>query len=77
MTKVALVGVGMLGLASLHRAMAVNLTSIQERLGLRVVELKGRALLKEAVLVQTGDELVGHALMNLTRMTDTRALVDG
>ena len=77
MTKVALVGVGMLGLASLHRAMAVNLTSVQERLGLRVVELKSRALLKEAVLVQTGDELVGHALMNLTRMTDTRALVDG
>ncbi len=58
--EVALVGVGLLGLAAAHRAVADDLAAVQERLCLGVVELQRGALLERAHLVQAANPLVGE-----------------
>ena len=52
MPQVALIRVTLLGLAALNRAKANNLTAVQERFCLRIVELQRRGLLQPAVLVE-------------------------
>ena len=62
---VALVGVGLLGLAAAHRAAALDLAAVEELVGLDVVELAGAHLPEEAALVQAADHLVGEAGVDL------------
>ena len=76
MAQIALVRISVLRLASLNRAMPHHLATIQERLRLGVVKLKRRFLAKETVLVKLLDEGLGNMLMDLTGMTDSRAIVN-
>lgn len=74
--QVALVGIGVLGLAALHGAMALHLAAVQERARLGVVELQRRALLQPAVLIQLLDERLADELVDLAGMPDVGAFVD-
>ena len=74
--EVALVGIGLLGLAAAHGAAADHLATVQERLGLGVIELQRGALLEEAALVESADPLVGELGMNLAGAAQAGALVD-
>ena len=76
MAQVALVGIGVLGLAALHGAMALHLAAVQERAGLGVVELQRRALLQPAVLMQLLDERLADKLVDLAGMPDVGPFVD-
>ena len=76
MAKVALVGVGVLGLAALHGAVALHLAAVEERARLRVVELQRGALVQPAVFVQLLDERLADALMHLAGMPDVGAFID-
>ena len=76
MAQIALVRISVLRLASLNRAMPHHLATVQERLRLGVVKLKRRFLAKETVLVKLLDEGLGNMLMDLTGMTDSRAIVN-
>ena len=75
MAEAAFVGVGLVGLAALHRAATRDLAAIQVDAGLGIVELQRRALMQEAVLMQATDQVLGHQLLALARMTDSRALI--
>ena len=75
-TQVALVGVRLLGLATLDGAAADDLAAVEERAGLGVVELQRGALGDGALLVQALDNLGGHRVVNLGRRLKARAAVD-
>ena len=63
--EVALVGVGLLGLAALDGAAADHLAAVKELAGARVVELQGRAAGEHARVLQAVEDLVGHLLVDL------------
>ena len=75
-TQVALVGIGLLGLAALDGAAADHLTAVEERAGLGIVELQRGALGDGALLVQALDNLGGHLVVDLGRRLKARAAVD-
>ena len=75
-TQVALVGIGLLGLAALDGAAADHLTAVEERAGLGIVELQRGALGDGALLVQALDNLGGHLVVNLRSRLKARAAVD-
>ena len=75
-TQVALVGISLFGFATLDGAAADDLATVEERSGLGIVELQGRALGDSALLVQTLDNLSGHLIMDLGRRLKARAAVD-
>ena len=74
--QVALVGIGLLGLAALDGAAADHLTAVEERAGLGIVELQRGALGDGALLVQALDNLGGHLVVNLRSRLKARAAVD-
>ena len=76
MTQVALVGVGLLGLAALDGAAANHLAAVEERAGLGIVELQRGALGDGALLVQALDNLGGNLVVNLRSRLKARAAVD-
>ena len=75
-TQVALVGIGLLGLAALDGAAADDLAAVEERAGLGVVELQRGALGDRALLVQALDNLGGHLVVDLGSRLKARAAVD-
>ena len=75
-TQVALVGVGLLGLAALDGAAADHLAAVEERAGLGIVELQRGALGDGALLVQALDNLGGYLVVDLGRRLKARAAVD-
>ena len=75
-TQIALVGIGLLGLAALDGAAADDLAAVKERAGLGVVELQGGTLGDGALLVQALDNLGGHLVVNLGCRLKARAAVD-
>ena len=75
--QVALVGVGVLGLAALHGAAPDHLAAVEERARFRIVELQRASALQVPVLVQLLDELLGDQLMHVARMPHAGAFVDG
>ena len=76
MAQIALVGIGLLGLAALDGAAADDLAAVKERAGLGVVELQGGTLGDGALLVQALDNLGGHLVVNLDGRLKARAAVD-
>ena len=76
MAQVALVGVGLLGFAALHRATPDDLTAVEEGARLRIVELRRGELLEPAVIVEARDEGVGHLLLLDTGKPDAASLED-
>lgn len=76
MAQVALVGIGLLGLAALDGAAADHLAAVEERAGLGVVELQRGALGDGALLMQALDNLGGHFVVNLRSRLKARAAVD-
>ena len=74
--QVALVGIGLLGLAALDGAAADHLTAVEERAGLGIVELQRGALGDGALLVQALDNLSGYLVVDLGRRLKARAAVD-
>ena len=58
--KVAFVGIGLLGLAAAHGALADDLAAVEELAGLGVKKLQGGHLAEVAALVQTLQNLAGH-----------------
>ena len=74
--QVALVGIGLLGLAALDGAAADHLAAVEERAGLGVVELQRGALGDGALLMQALDNLGGHFVVNLRSRLKARAAVD-
>ena len=76
MTQIALVGVGLLGLAALHGATPDDLTTVEEGARLRIVELRRGELLEPAVVVETRDEGISHLLLLDAGKPDAAPLVD-
>ena len=76
MAEIALVGVGVLGLAALHGAAALHLAAVEERARLGIVELQRGLALEPAVRVELLDEGVCDLLVHLARMPDARAVED-
>ena len=76
MAQVALVGIGLLGLATLDGAAADDLAAVEERAGLGIVELQRGALGDGALLVQAFDNLGGHLVVDLDGRLKARAAVD-
>ena len=64
MTQIALVSVGLLGLAALDGTTADDLAAIEEGIRACVEELQGAALRDHAALMQTVDDLGGYLLMD-------------
>ena len=75
-TQVALVGIGLLGLAALDGAAADHLAAVEERPGLGIVELQRGAFGDGALLVQALDNLGGNLVVDLGSRLKARAAVD-
>ena len=73
MTQVALVSVGLLGLAALDGAAADDLAAVEEGVCACVEELQGAALRDYAALMQAVDDLGGYLLMDGSCGLESRA----
>ena len=76
MTQIALIGIPVLRLAPLNRAMPHHLAAVQKRLRLRVEELQRRATVQHACAVERLDKALANRLVHRARMTQARSLVD-
>ena len=75
-SQVAFIGIPLLRLAAGNRTASDDLATVQEGLGLLVIELRRRTLLEIPVLIQPPYEQVGEPLVHRLAAARARTLVD-